>query len=41
MNFPDSLGSVNDCYVGQVLEDGHIEQLGILTEMYELWEEVE
>lgn len=31
----NSLGSVNDCYVEQVSDDGHIERLGVPTKINE------
>lgn len=37
----DALGSVNDCYVGQVLDNGHIELQRAPKEKYEDHEEVE
>lgn len=37
----DALGPVNDCYVGRVLDDGHLELLKEPTESYEVFEEKE
>lgn len=36
----DGLGTGNDCYVGRVRDDSHIELLGVLTERYEAFDEV-
>lgn len=37
----DVHGSAKDCYVKQVLDDGHFEPLGVPTERYEARENLE
>lgn len=37
----DALGYVIDCYVGQVLDTGHIKLPGVLTEKHEVFESLE
>lgn len=36
----DAHGSMCDCYVGQVMDDGHVDLLGEPAERYETYEEV-
>lgn len=36
----DAFGSVNDCYMGQVLDDVYNERLGVPTKTYEVFEEL-
>lgn len=37
----DGFLSVHDCYVGRVLDDGHTESLGVPTERYKDFEELD
>lgn len=37
----DEFGSVSYCYIGKVLDDGHDDQIGVWTEMYETYRKVE
>lgn len=30
----DELGSMQDCYIGYVLDDGYVSVLGLATELY-------
>lgn len=41
MYVTDVLGTVIDCYVGQVVDGGHTARLRVPTERYESCEEVE
>lgn len=36
-NMTDALGLVHDCYVRQVLDDGHIQLLGVPTKSYKVY----